>query len=115
MYGLVAWLSLAGAAPAQPPVFAPPQPAPVLVEAGPVPAGPLSVCEFVQHFKPCCGTHNVCLLHPKKCCPVNVCFTLPPGDPCVRVNKYSIVFDYGCQKVRIQFGLLCCRAFVVYC
>jgi hypothetical protein len=51
------------------------------------------------------GTYEVLLIHPKTCCPVKVCFTLPPG--CirkVRVNAHKIEFVYKCQRdVVIRF------------
>jgi hypothetical protein len=84
-----------------PPAILPPSVAP--------PLRPLTLQEFAAAFnKPLPGKYEVMLIHPKKGCPVKVCFTLPPG--CirkVRVTEHKIVFDYKCQRdVVIRF--LCC-------
>ncbi len=70
-----------------------------------VPVRPMTVSEFVSSFKPLPGKYEVLLIHPKTCCPVKVCFALPPGCICkVRVNGHKIVFDYKCQHdVVIRF------------
>lgn len=59
--------------------------------------------EFARCFRPTPGTHHVCLIHPVTCRPVEVCFTLPPGCPRVRVSRREIEFDYGRREVEIQF------------
>src|SRR5262249_55029894 len=98
----------------------PPLPAPAPLPAAPaaaepaktslVPACPLPVnlCDFCRSFKPAPGQYEVLFLHPVKCCPIWVCFTLPPGCPKVCCDKRNIVFDYGCNgTVVIHFKLLC--------
>lgn len=78
----------------------PPPPPPALI-----PVRPLTLSEFAASFKPLPGTYEVLLIHPKTCCPVKVCFTLPPG--CLRkmrVTGHKIVFEYKCQRdVVIRF------------
>jgi len=86
-----------------------PLPVPQVLPSPPPPAvlpvRPLTVEEFAASFKPLPGKYEVLLVHPKTCCPVKVCFTLPPG--CLRqmrVSKHKIVFDYKCQHdVVIRF------------
>ena len=81
----------------------PPVPIPALVE----PADPARVptlAEFAAAFKPGPGTFKVVVQHPYTGCPVEVCFTLPPGCPRkVRVHKRMLDFDYGRHDVRIRF------------
>jgi hypothetical protein len=70
----------------------------ILPPAAIVPVRPMTVSEFVATFKPLPGRYEVLLIHPKTCCPVKVCFTLPPG--ClrnVRFTGHRLVFDYKCQ------------------
>jgi hypothetical protein len=88
------------------PQVAPELPPPAVVPPPAVlPLRPLTVSEFVATFKPLPGRYEVLLIHPKTCCPVKVCFTLPPG--ClrgVRFTGHRIVFDYKCQcNVVIRF------------
>jgi hypothetical protein len=95
-------------APGAPPSQVPPQAVPALpppTVMTPIPVRPLTVDEFVASFKPLPGKYEVLLLHPKTCCPVKVCFTLPPGCiRCVKANSHKIVFDYKCQHdVVIRF------------
>ncbi len=115
--GMLAGFALASSPPfasAQFASVAPPPPsgklpAPQLMPGLPppavVPVQPLTVNEFAASFKPLPGTYEVLLIHPKTCCPVKVCFTLPPG--CirkVRVNGHKIEFVYKCQRdVVIRF------------
>lgn len=70
-----------------------------------VPVRPITVSEFAASFKPLPGRYEVLLIHPKTCCPVKVCFTLPPG--CIRkvaVNGHKVAFVYKCQHdVVIRF------------
>jgi hypothetical protein len=70
---------------------------------------PIALCDFCKSFKPAPGHYEVLFLHPVKCCPVWVCFTLPPGCAKVCCSKREIVFDYGCRDkdVVIRFKLLC--------
>lgn len=76
---------------------------------------PIAICDFVKGFKPQCGSYEVVFLHPVKCCPVTVCFDLPPGCPVVRCGNRSIVFDYGkCGCVTIRFRILCGKVSVHY-
>lgn len=61
----------------------------------PVVAQAISVDDFAASFKPVAGTHKVTLIHPKTCCPVDVCFKLPCG--CARkvtVTKYTMRITY---------------------
>lgn len=76
---LAVGILLAGTAFAQEPL-----PAPVAVAASPV----MTVDEFARSFQPLPGTYEVTLLHPKTCCPVTVCFTIPPCH-CVKKVKAS--------------------------
>jgi hypothetical protein len=62
--------------------------------------------DFAAAFQPAEGRYEVELLHPKTCCPVNVCFCLPCGCPRkVHVHKYSLTYDYGRERVTIRFKL----------
>lgn len=63
----------------------------------------MTVEEFARCFRPTPGTHHVCLIHPVTCRPVEVCFTLPPGCPKVRVRHREVEFDYGRHEVEIEF------------
>jgi hypothetical protein len=115
--GVLGCLSLARATPVTPAQFAPPSPPPPGATLPPpqpippppppavVPVHPLTVNEFAASFKPLPGKYEVLLIHPKTGCPVNVCFTLPPG--CirkVRANGHKIEFVYKCQRdVVIRF------------
>lgn len=115
--GVVVGIALASAAPFASAQFAPvappppsgalpaPQALPELPPSAVVPVQPLTVKEFASAFKPLPGTYEVMLIHPKTCCPVKVCFTLPPG--CirkVRVNGHKLEFVYKCQRdVVIRF------------
>ncbi len=86
---------------APPPLIVPNMPLPVVVHA-------MSVDEFACNFKPAAGTYRVTLIHPKTCCPVEVCFTLPCG--CTRkvtTSKYSmrIVYPGLFNDVVIRFKL----------
>jgi hypothetical protein len=87
-------------APPPPPGTLPlPQPIPAPPPPAIIPVRPLTVDEFVASFRPLPGTYEVLLIHPKTCCPVKVCFTLPPG--CirkVRVTGHKIEFVYKCQR-----------------
>lgn len=82
-----------------------PQVVPELSPPAVVPIRPLTVSEFAATFKPLPGRYEVLLIHPKTGCPVQVCFTLPPGCiRCVRATGHRIVFDYKCQcNVVIRF------------
>jgi hypothetical protein len=72
----------------------------------PPPPPAISLEDFARSFVPMPGNYEVVLLHPTKCCPVKVCFTLPPGCPKVHVTKRQIDFDYGKHSVRIRFPIL---------
>lgn len=88
-----------------------PAPAPVAVPAdasvllpAPTPVRPPTNAEFARHFQPLPGRYEVVLLHPFTHCPVQVCFTLPPGCPKrVRVERRELEFDYGRREVEIRF------------
>jgi len=100
---------------AQPPVPAEPLPVPVpLVTLAPACPTPVSVCDFAKAFQAVPGKYEVLFIHPVKGCPVQVCFELPPGKPCVKVQRRSLVFDYGCKCVTVQFKLLCGKWAVYY-
>lgn len=89
-------------APPPPEVLLPPAGAPVL----PPPAlvRPPTHAEFARQFQPAPGRYEVVLLHPCTNCPVQVCFTLPPGCPKrVRVERRELEFDYGRCEVEIRF------------
>jgi hypothetical protein len=91
------------------PVVAPVIERPALRLPPPVPAVVLPAvkaptpAEFAASFQPAPGAYRVTLLHPFTCCPVEVCFTLPPGCPRVEVNKRQLEFDYGKHEVRVNF------------
>ena len=74
-------------------------PPPLLV---PAPAA-FTVSEFAKGFEPIPGLHTVCLIHPKSCRPVEVCFKLPPGCPKVKATEHRLQFDYGKCEVTIRF------------
>jgi hypothetical protein len=103
--------------PAEEPVSRPgiggPPPVPAGEEATPLPAPTpimqrgMTLAEFAAAFQPVPGNHEVVLLHPKTCCPVKVCFTLPCGCPKkVSASQREVVFDYGREKVKIRFPIL---------
>lgn len=97
-----------------PPVVAPPvvEPPPgVPLEIAP-PARPVplpgqphypTLAEFAASFRPLPGNYQVTLIHPRTCCPVTLCFTLPQGCPRVKVNRDELRFDYGKYEVDIEF------------
>ena len=78
----------------------PPAPVPQVV-----PNRPMTVDEFAKGFRPAAGKYQVTLLHPRTNAPVTVAFTLPQGNPRVRVTNRLIDFDYGRQEVEIRFLL----------
>ncbi len=79
-------------------------PPPALL-ATPAPIRPLTHAEFARVFQPIPGHHQVVLLHPFTKCPVQVCFTLPPGCPKkVRVDRGELEFDYGRREIEIRFA-----------
>lgn len=103
MTTLATWLALAVSLPAgQPPEIVLPAPAPLTAIPAPVP----TIDEFARTFIPIAGTYEVVLIHPVKKCPVQVCFTLPPGCPKVRTGKFRLEFDYGRHSVVIRFKLI---------
>jgi hypothetical protein len=64
----------------------------------------ISHADFARGFTPAAGNYEVDLIHPYTCCPVRVCFTLPPGCPKkVRVHRGELEFDYGRTEVEIRF------------
>src|SRR5262245_768352 len=78
--------------------------APAVVLPAPTPVRPPTHAEFARHFQPLPGRYEVVLLHPYTHCPVQVCFTLPPGCPKkVRVERRELEFDYGRREVEIRF------------
>jgi hypothetical protein len=83
-----------------------PLPAP-MVPVPPPPPRPAAVHvptleEFAATFRPAPGTYEVTILHSRTCCPVTICFTLPPGCPQVCVHKHQLDFQYPCEDVRIR-------------
>lgn len=68
-------------------------------------ARPVTVAEFLAAIgpQPLPGPYKVCLIHPKSCKPVEVCFTLPCGCPKIRTNRHVLEFDYGKCEVEIRF------------
>jgi hypothetical protein len=81
-----------------------PTPGQVFVPAPVVPVV-MTHQDFARVFKPAPGRYEVTLLHPGSKNPVRVCFTLPDGDPQVRVHRRELVFDYGRHEVEIRFAL----------
>jgi hypothetical protein len=66
----------------------------------------LSVEDFACHFQPVAGSYRVTLIHPKTCCPIEVCFTLPCG--CAKKvtttkNTMRIVYPGLFNDVVIRF------------
>jgi hypothetical protein len=82
-----------------PPVVVPPSPPPATV------ARPLTLNEFAASFKPAPGTYTTVLLNPITNHPVKVTFSLPPGNPRIRVFPRRLEFDYGGHRdsVEIRF------------
>jgi hypothetical protein len=78
---------------------------PVPVRDVPAATRPLTHREFAATFKPAPGTYDVVLLHPVTNRPVQVSFTLPPGQPrAVRTWPRQLNFDYGSRRdVGIRF------------
>ena len=72
-----------------------PAPPPIVVQAP-------TLEEFAASFKPAAGTYEVTILHSRTCCPVTICFTLPPGCPKVCLHRHQLDFEYPCEDVRIR-------------
>jgi len=67
-------------------------------------ARPMTHREFAATFRPAPGTYDVVLLHPVTNQPVQVSFTLPPGEARVRTWPRQLNFDYGGRRdVSIRF------------
>ena len=68
---------------------------------------PMTIEAFVKCFKPCPGKYEVCLIHPRTCKPMKVCFTLPECEcpPKVNSGRRYVEFDYGKHEVEIRFKL----------
>ncbi len=58
--------------------------------------------EFAASFKPAAGTYEVTIQHSRTCCPVTICFTLPPGCPKVCLHRHQLDFEYRGEDVRIR-------------
>jgi hypothetical protein len=73
----------------------------------PAPPAAMTLQEFAATFKPCAGTYEACIIHPRTCEPVKVTFCLPDAPVCkVRVTKREIDFEYpGKHTVSIRFRL----------
>jgi hypothetical protein len=81
-------------------------PSNVLPAPRPLDAPPPAVTlqDFAASFKPCPGTYEVCIVHPKTGEPVKVTFSLPEGSPSkVRMTRRELDFDYGKYRVAIRF------------
>src|SRR5688572_25437565 len=87
-----------------PPVFAPGEPTPGYPHH-PGHHGPMTLTQFAKCFHPTPGHHAVWLIHPVTCRPVKVCFDLPHGFGCpkIDVDRRSIEFDYGKREIEIEF------------
>lgn len=80
------------------------------------PLRPMTIDEFAASFKPLPGRYEVLLIHPKKCCPVKVCFTLPCGCCCkMKVSKHAIRFVYKCRRDVVIRFMLCGKVWVRGC
>jgi hypothetical protein len=77
-----------------------PQPPPRVVVRAP------TLEEFAASFRPAPGNYEVTILHSRTCCPVTICFTLPPGCPKVCLSKHQLDFEYPCEDVRIRCQIL---------
>lgn len=84
------------------PVFRP-QPIPVPLPP-PVPQA-ISLADFSRVFTPTPGKHHVWVIHPVTRQPVEVCFTLPPGQLReFKVDRREIRFEFrGGFEVDIEF------------
>jgi hypothetical protein len=86
-----------------------PQPVPVLRPPFPVPQPPvpaaISLADFSRVFTPTPGKHHVWVIHPVTRQPVEVCFTLPPGQLReFKVDRREIRFEFrGGYEVEIEF------------
>ena len=93
------------------PVFRPPVPQPVPVFRPqplpvPVPAPQaVTLADFSRLFTPTPGRHHVWVVHPVTRQPVEVCFTLPPGQLReFKVDRREIRFEFrGGFEVEIEF------------
>src|SRR5262245_46751123 len=85
-----------------PPKSLPPALPPVVL----TPAPPMTHQEFARIFKPLPGNYEVVLIHPGTHRPVPVNFTLPEGNPRVKVHRRELVFDYGRRhQVTVRFAV----------
>ncbi len=90
------------------PLVQPPPPQQLVVPPPPavvLPTKPLTHAEFARIFQPLPGTYSVVLVHPGSGAPVPVTFTLPAGNPRVRVLHRNLIFDYGRHEVDIRFAI----------
>jgi hypothetical protein len=79
----------------QPPPL-PPAPSAVVV------ARPQTLEEFAASFKPAPGTYETVLINPITKNPVKVTFSLPAGDPKIRVFPRRLEFDYGSRRESVE-------------
>ena len=64
----------------------------------------MTLHDFAASFKPCPGSYEVYIVHPKTGEAVKVNFSLPEGTPSkVRVARREIDFEYGKHTVEIRF------------
>jgi hypothetical protein len=77
-------------------------PQPVFV---PQPPAAISLGDFSRFFTPTPGKHHVWVIHPVTRQPVEVCFTLPPGQlKEFKVDRREIRFEFrGGYEVEIEF------------
>jgi len=84
------------AVPVQVPAPRLPSPPPVVV------AKPLTLDEFAASFKPAPGTYQALLINPLTKNAVKATFTLPAGNPIIRVFPRRLEFDYGRRRQNIE-------------
>jgi len=75
---------------------------PVSPATPPLPVRVQTLDEFATSFRPAAGNYEVTLQHSRTGTPVTVRFTLPAGEPKIRVSRHEIDFDYGREDVRIR-------------
>src|SRR5581483_946720 len=92
-----------GSAPPVPMEALPLRPVPPVVSAARAP----SLADFAATFRPAPtgGRYEVVVQHPCTCCPVKVCFCLPPGCPRkIRAFSNALEIRYGlCKAVVVRF------------
>jgi hypothetical protein len=79
-----------------PPLPVPPAPSAVVA------VRPQTLEEFAASFKPAPGTYETVLINPITKNPVKVTFSLPPGNPKIRVFPRRLEFDYGSRRESVE-------------